>query len=317
MRVSYSSLSTYENCPLKYKYAYIERLPRIPSPALSFGQSVHEALRWFYDVPTPHPPEKESLLEYLSECWVSDGYESPGMELKYYMHAMRVLELFHRQNANDFSLPAALEHRFSIDLGFCVLNGVIDRLDRDPEGNYEVIDYKTSRRLPPRDRLRNDLQLPLYNIAVEDIWGIRPGKSTYYYLVPNQKFSRRYSASDISGSRDRIRSIVDKIEAGSFEPRENALCPWCDFRRNCPVFEGVKKPERTLRAGWPPDIDIGEAADEFIRVARRRASLEERALSLEEYLVGYLRRSGTDRVEGYVGTVVLDESGNLEVIDKG
>ena len=50
MRLSYSSISMYTNCPLSYKFAYVDRLPRKKSPALSFGSSIHDALKVFYSV---------------------------------------------------------------------------------------------------------------------------------------------------------------------------------------------------------------------------------------------------------------------------
>ena len=55
MKISYSAISSYQTCPLAYKFQYVDRLPTAPSPALSFGQSLHEVLRWFYDVPTEDP----------------------------------------------------------------------------------------------------------------------------------------------------------------------------------------------------------------------------------------------------------------------
>src|SRR6266542_6621774 len=45
IRLSYSSISTYELCPLQYKFRYIDKRPERRTPALGFGESLHEALR--------------------------------------------------------------------------------------------------------------------------------------------------------------------------------------------------------------------------------------------------------------------------------
>jgi hypothetical protein len=37
MRLSYSSINTYETCPAKFKFQYEDCVPQGPSPALSFG----------------------------------------------------------------------------------------------------------------------------------------------------------------------------------------------------------------------------------------------------------------------------------------
>ena len=63
VQLSYSSISTYETCPAKWRFQYEERLPTGPSPALSFGDSIHRALRRFHDRPVPVAPSLEELLE--------------------------------------------------------------------------------------------------------------------------------------------------------------------------------------------------------------------------------------------------------------
>ncbi len=313
MNVSYSSLSTFETCPLQYRLIYVERRERPLAPALSFGQSIHQALKWLFDVPTPHPPSKEALLEYLSECWVPDGYSSSDEESRYYFHATQVLELYYRSIVDDFRLPAALEKRFRIDLGFCTVTGVIDRLDKDPHGGYEIIDYKTNRKLPPISKLKGDLQLPIYNLAVERIWGIRPEKSTFHYLIPNQKFSTRCSEQRLQEAQNKIQEIVQSIEDADFEPRENPLCPWCDFKDHCPVFETRKVPEPPAAANWPPGLNIAEAVEEYLGLKKKNSIIERRMLALEESLISYLDHSEVKKLSGRNGYLYLDESGEFKV----
>ena len=74
MRLSYSSIQTYETCPAKYRFQYGERLPTSPSPALSFGDSLHQALFHFHSRPVPVAPSLEELHEMLDGVWVRDGY---------------------------------------------------------------------------------------------------------------------------------------------------------------------------------------------------------------------------------------------------
>jgi hypothetical protein len=46
LRLSYSAVSTYEKCPLSYRFQYIEKIEVKPTPYLSFGKSLHSALEW-------------------------------------------------------------------------------------------------------------------------------------------------------------------------------------------------------------------------------------------------------------------------------
>ena len=174
MRLSYSSIDTYETCPAKFKFAYEDRLPRHPSPALSFGDSLHRALQCFHNRPVPVPPAREELLEMLDAVWVSDGYRDASEERTYRDHARQVLMQYHLENAERYRIPVALEFRFTIEIEGVQVNGMIDRMDRLPGGGYEIIDYKTNRRLPPQAQVDRDLQLSMYHLAAREVWGIEP-----------------------------------------------------------------------------------------------------------------------------------------------
>src|SRR4030095_10819190 len=56
MRLSYSSINTYETCPAKFKFQYEDRVPQARSAALSFGDSLHRALHLLPNRPVPVPP---------------------------------------------------------------------------------------------------------------------------------------------------------------------------------------------------------------------------------------------------------------------
>src|SRR2546425_10179004 len=196
MKLSYSSISTYETCPAKYKFQYDDRLPTQGSPALSFGDSLHRALRRFHDRPVPVAPTLLELHEMLEGEWLSDGYRDQAEERLYRDHAWQVLAEYHTANADSFRIPAALEFRFTVDVEGVQINGVIDRMDRIPGGGYEIIDYKTNRRLPAKDRVENDLQLSVYYLAAREVWGIEPARLTLYYLLPGQRISTRRTAAD-------------------------------------------------------------------------------------------------------------------------
>src|SRR6266516_548405 len=221
MRLSYSAISTYELCPAKYRFQYEERLPTTTSPALAFGDSLHRTLHRFHDRPVPVAPSLQELHEMLEGEWSTEGYRDPSEESLYLDHARQVLASYHRENASSFRIPAALEFRFRIDVEGVQLSGVIDRLDRIPGGGYEIIDYKTSRRLPPKAVVDRDLQLSLYYLAAKEIWGIEPERLTLYYLLPGERMTTFRTTADADDLRRRIATVAERIEAGKFEPRLN------------------------------------------------------------------------------------------------
>lgn len=313
MRLSYSALSTYQVCPMQYKFRYVDKLPSLPSPAISFGRSLHEALRWFYDVPTPDAPSLEELIDYLETCWVSEGYANPEEEAKYFFHAMAVLHIFYRNNIENFRIPLALEQSFLIDLGFCELSGVIDRVDKRETGEIEIIDYKTNRRVPPSYKLYEDLQLPIYHLATVQTWGITPDMVTFYYLIPDHRHTIKVSDEWLSKAVETIRRVATCIETEIFEPRENALCPWCDYLNDCPLMSTRLIPKRSSQ---PPDIEMGMVVDELISLKKRIPGMTRRAEGLEKILHKYLKEKGINAVAGSRGIVSLDRTENLLIVNE-
>jgi len=306
IRLSYSSLSTYERCPLQYRFAYLDGAAPEPRPALSFGGSLHEALRLFHHQPVPVAPTLGTLLGYLDRVWDPSGYADAEEERRYHDHARSVLAGYHRANARRFVMPVALEQRFELAVGDVTLTGVIDRMDRHPDGSYEIIDYKTNRRLPPRRFVEQDLQLSIYYLAAQQVWGITPSALTMYYLLPGERITTTRSPADAAATLDRIAAAGAAIAQGAFEPRPNRLCDWCDFRSRCPMFAP------------PPDrADAGAAAvvEEWIALMRRRRSDDERLAALSVRVREILDDSGLDRVSGRTASISKTADG-LSLVDR-
>ncbi len=274
MKLSYSSVSTYRNCPRSYQFSYIEWLPTLPKPALSFGQSIHAALADFYreikeleekvnssyhnsssntlSLPLFTPPSAKRLLHYFWLNWSSDGYHDKEEEKEKYLEGKKILQVYYEENKNSFKAPLAIEERFEIQFDGFLLTGVIDRVDETPEG-LEIIDYKTGQFVPDEKELRADLQLPIYHLAAEKKWNSRPHRLTLYFLNPfnkknpDEKHHRRYSFSleddEVKKVEETLyetlksieKDLKDKKEKGKdLEARPNKFCNWCDFKIICP-----------------------------------------------------------------------------------
>lgn len=299
MRLSYSSISTYENCPAKYKFQYESKLPTQPSPALSFGDSLHQTLYRFHNRPVPVAPGLAELNEILESVWVSDGYSDPSEERTYHSHALQILEQYHAENAPVYVIPAALEQRFQIEVEGVTISGVLDRMDRLPGGGYEIIDYKTNRRLPPASRIHDDLQLSMYYLAAKEVWGIEPEKLTLYFLLPNQRMSTTRTPADADQLRRRIATVAERIEAGKFEPRENPLCGWCDFQEVCPIFR-----HRYEKAEADPAPKMTELVDEWISLKREGRRVYRRLDELNALINAFCEEHDYRRLFGSDGAAV-------------
>jgi putative RecB family exonuclease len=299
MRLSYSSINTYELCPAKYRYQYEDRLPVVRSPALAFGDSLHRALHRFHDRPVPVPPPLEELQEILSDVWVAEGYRSEEEEGLYLDHGRQVLAEYHRENAPAYRIPAALEYHFSIEVEGVQIQGTIDRLDRIPGGGYEIIDYKTNRRLPPQAQVDRDLQLSMYHLAAREVWGIEPERLTLYYLLPGQRMTTGRTRDDVDELRRRIAIVAERIEAGKFEPKQNPLCDWCDYQRRCPLYR-----HRYEREEGDPTPKMTEIVDEWIALKREDWARYRRLEELKVLINAFCEEHGYRRLFGTDGTAI-------------
>jgi putative RecB family exonuclease len=241
VRLSFSRVDSYDNCPRKFRYAYIDRLPGVPGPHLSFGTSIHSALEAFYDRKLPTCPTEEELLGFLYETWDSSGYRelSRDEQLEFYRHAQDVLRRFHRREAPRYRLPAATEAWFELPIEYeAVVVGSIDRVDVDDDGRFHVIDYKTARKVKDRARVAGSLQLAIYALACRHLYGSLPATVSLDFVVPGVTVTVPIEDIDLDGARATILATAAAIRAERFEPTPNPLCGWCDFRAVCPAWEG-------------------------------------------------------------------------------
>ena len=299
MRLSYSSMNTYETCPAKFKFQYEDRVPQGRSAALSFGDSLHRALHLFHNRPVPVAPSADELLEMLDACWVSEGFTNDSEERTYQDHGRQVLSQYHRENADDYRIPAALEFRFTIDVEGVALSGVIDRMDRIPGGGYEIVDYKTNRRLPPQARIDQDLQLSIYHMAAREIWGIEPERLTLYYLLPGQRMTTVRTPRDVDELRRRIGVVAERIEAGLFEPRQNPLCDWCEYQALCPLFR-----HRFEQEQGDPAPRMTQIVDEWIGLKRKGREVYRRIDELAGLINAFADEHGYRRLFGTDGAAI-------------
>jgi putative RecB family exonuclease len=306
LRLSYSSISTYQNCPLSYKFRYIDRLPTRRTPQLSFGTSLHAVLAFFYENVSEKAVSLDALLDYLPRFWESDGYSDLSEEQSYLQRAKKVLTQFYHSNVEQFQMPFALEHKFVIELDCCTLSGVIDRVDRLPNDGLEIIDYKTSRKVPPKSKIHSDLQLSIYHLACEELWGAEPERLSLYFLIPDMKISTKRTRHDIKNTKSIIAGVCENIDAQRFEPRQNPLCSWCDFQTLCPNQKG-NAGVGTRSLSEQTDTRIEDIISDFFAAKRKLESYQARLAELEKIIHSYCEKQKINSLNSAAGAIIRNK----------
>ena len=85
------------------------------------------------------------LLGLLDASWRRGGFGDSEEERQLRGKAASALTQYHARFQSSESEPMWFERAFSFKLGPHLLRGRVDRVDRLPGGEYELIDYKTGR----------------------------------------------------------------------------------------------------------------------------------------------------------------------------
>ncbi len=270
--LSYSSYRTYLECPLRWKFLYVDRLPEAPRGYFTFGRVIHTVLEalvrplvvpsarrvseaesqrtlddWQSTAP-PAPTEwmtREALLDYYERSWLSDGYGSAEEEARYRSLGRDLLSRYYDRIAEERPTPIAVEEHLEATWDGIPVHGYIDRIDRTQGGGLEIVDYKTSRELSHEDARDSD-QLTLYQVLVERNYSEPVAGLTLYHLrslKPLRAPPRAPTA--LSVLHERMGTVSDGIRSEAFEPTPGRHCTRCDFRSRCPEFRTVPPSDET------------------------------------------------------------------------
>ncbi len=231
--LSASDIDTYRTCPLKYKFARVFRIPQEPTLHQRFGILVHQVLERYHAAESETLPE---LLGLLEAGWRRGGFGDSEEERQLRGKAAAALTRYHERFRSEEARPVWFERQFTFKLGRHLLRGRVDRVDRLPDGAYELIDYKTGR---PKTagQLADDVQLSLYAVGARESWQLEASRQAYYYLLDDEKVEVPEGDRG-EWVRDVAMEVAEGILSQGFEPTPSfAACSMCDYRLVCPAAE--------------------------------------------------------------------------------
>jgi DNA helicase-2/ATP-dependent DNA helicase PcrA len=234
LMLSASDIETYRLCPLKYKFARVFRIPQEPTINQRFGIVVHQVLERFHQA---GGGSLEDLMHLFEASWRRSGFGDSNDELQFREKAVDALKRYWELDLSRDSQPVWFERSFAFKLGPHLLRGRVDRVDRHPDGRYELIDYKTGKPKSAED-LSEDIQLSLYQMGARESWDLLTAAQSYYYVLDNEKVPVEHSEEELERVRGTVGTIADGILGQDFEPTPSPeICSFCDYRIICPAAE--------------------------------------------------------------------------------
>lgn len=307
---SHSQLSMYEQCPLKYKLCYRDKIKRDVEGVEAFvGSRVHDTLKKCYDdVRLTKVDTLDELLSYYDNIWQQNWHDSIIITKKdltqdhYKALGKRMLETYYQRYApfgSDITISTEMRIAFSLDDDRYRLMGYIDRLSRAEGDVYQIHDYKTSAYLPSQQDADIDRQLGLYHIGVQKKWpDINNIRLVWHYLAFDKELVSSRSEEAISKLvEDTIRTI-DEIQATDhFTPRESGLCDWCEYPDLCPLRKHFVKVE-----ALPANEYLNEPGvvlvNKYAQLREEASEIGEEMDKVKEAILDYARREEVEVIKG-------------------
>ena len=239
LSLSASDLDLYLTCPLKYKFARVFGIPQEPTINQRFGILIHNVLERFHkEEPDPGEDGQRRLMDLLEAGWRRSGFGTSDDELQYRDRAREAMHLYWEREREAEGEPIWLEKKFDFKIGPHHVRGRVDRVDRLPGGEHELIDYKTGER-KSEAQLESDLQLALYRLAAREVWDLdTPLTGSYYYVLDADKVAAPSKPDDAERVERTVLQVAEGALSQDFEPRPSPkVCSWCDYRLICPAAE--------------------------------------------------------------------------------
>src|SRR4051794_20734838 len=234
LMLSASDIDTYRICPLKYKFARVFRIPQEPTIHQRFGIVLHQVLERFHSM---GGGSLDQLMELFEVSWRRSGFGESDDEQQFRGRAVQALERYWEDDRASDAKPVWFERSFAFKLGDHLLRGRVDRVDKRPDGSYELIDYKTGKS-KTEDELREDIQLSLYQMGARESWRLETSAQSYFYVLTGEKVPVEHSEEELDRVRATVAEIADGILAQEFEPKPSyEVCSFCDYRIICPAAE--------------------------------------------------------------------------------
>jgi len=305
---SHSKLSCFEQCPLKFKFAYIDKIEtEIEETIEAFlGKRVHESLEKLYkDLKFQKLNELTELITFYNDEWKKNWNDAIVIVRKEYdsenfrkMGEKFITEYYDRYKPFCDSRTIGLETQSFVAIGDYKIHVRIDRLSFI-EDTYEIHDYKTSNSLPTQDKLDQDRQLAVYAYGVKTMYpDAKRVRLIWHFLAFDKEMSSERSDEQLEMMKEEVIQSIKEIEdCRTFPAKESALCQWCEFRPICPNFKHLYAIEDKGADEYLNDDGV-KLVNEYSVLHEELKEKEKKLELLKSALINFAKAKGVSVVYG-------------------
>ncbi len=232
--ISYSRISSYEQCPYLFKLKYLEKCPSTSSRAAELGKTVHAVIASYLNTINNSTNTQKVELSHLCDeieptCDMlldtgETNYEFDTYEIKPLLEGF--VNFMPYVNPNEIH---GIEEEKNFHLRSLKYKCILDLILKDSSGNFTVIDFKTG-----KPKYVEDKQIKLYSMSLFKDFSPSSIKLIYAFLRFYTTEEYDFSFQESQVYEDIIHRKVCRImEDDTFYPRTSFLCRYCDVRDYC------------------------------------------------------------------------------------
>jgi len=333
---SHSRLETFKNCPLQYKFNYIDKIKREEEGIEAFlGSRFHGIMEKIYkDLPFKKYTLDE-LLDFYEDDWdknyhgkiIIANHERKAKDYKE-IGKRFIEDYYNRYYPFNQGKVLGIERLVIINLddkGEYKLRGYVDRLDQTGDRTYEIHDYKTSKSLPVQSKMDEDRQLALYQIGIQNMWNdVDYVELVWHYVAFDKEIRSKRTEEELDELKKDTIDLIKKIEATrEFVPNENILCGWCYYKDICPLFKHQYMVGNLPANKYLKDSGV-KLVNEFAKLDDKKKNFQEKIKEIDEELekikeavIQYAGNIGVEVVIGSDHQLKISSSEKINVPGKG
>lgn len=248
--LSPSKVTAFRDCALAFRFNSIDHLPDEPTVATVRGTMVHrvlERLFWLHPRGRRSPAAASGELESVwNGMQAEPDYAalalSPDQADAFRSEASGLVQNYFTIEDPDAVEPVGIELQLEARVGTMRLRGIIDRLDRTPEGELVVVDYKTGRAPSQAYEQSKLIGVHIYALLCREVLGRSPVQVKLLHLKEPTAIIAEPSEQALRGQRVKALAVWSAIERAcrdeDFRPHVSPLCHYCRFQAYCPAFGG-------------------------------------------------------------------------------
>lgn len=235
-----TTLMDYETCPRRYYYSHVFQVPSLDGwmeSTQNHGSAVHAYIEAGMQDARPAKRPSTSTPDTPAATGGRSSTNGPSKDERWeafeaspYGRRAAEYPLYEGPEPPKSGPARMVEVPFALEVDGREVRGRIDALFVDENGTFHLVDWKTGH---PYESYKKRLQLPIYALAANRLWGIEPERIrlAYAFVPGDEMVEVDTSEGFLERTENKVQDVMGRIQAGHFTPTPSRYA--CS---HCPVM---------------------------------------------------------------------------------